>query len=259
MLSRGVTPSVLSSDSVALLPATAVTRLGLLLLATDLRSEIDAARLLPSGEVAVHAARVAFDNPTTPENLKDMEPRLATAAALLTPGTPLSAIYYACTSASAVIGDEAIDRTIGASQLGIPIVTPTRAARIAFKAMGVHRIALVTPYIEATALPMIAYFGAHGIDVTSALCFGFEDDRVMARIAPESLVAAALKADVAAADAVFVSCTALAALDVVEELEARIGKPVVTANQAALWMMRHFAGLTADPGGAGGLFALSPS
>ena len=70
---------------------------------------------------------------------------------------------------------------------------------------------------------------------------------------------ATLQADIAAADAVFVSCTALPALDVVAELEARLGKPVVTANQAALWMMRHFAGLTADPGGAGGLFALSPS
>ncbi|MGX1097533.1 aspartate racemase/maleate isomerase family protein [Amorphus sp. MBR-141] len=259
MLSRGVAPRVLSSDSLALVPSTSVTRLGLLLLATDLRSEIDAARLLPAGEVAVHAARVAFDNPTTPENLRDMEPRLATAAALLTPGTPLSAIYYACTSASAVIGDEAIDRTIGASQPGIPIVTPTRAARIAFDAMSVRRVALVTPYIEATALPMIAYFGSHGIEITSALCFGFEDDRTMARISPESLVDATLRADVSAADAVFVSCTALPALDVVAELEARLGKPVVTANQAALWMMRHFAGLTADPGGAGRLFALSPS
>lgn len=259
MHARGVTPRVLPSTSVSLLPASAPTRLGLLLLATDLRSEIDAARLLPAGEVAVHAARVAFDNPTTPENLRDMEPRLATAAALLTPGTPLSAIYYACTSASAVIGDETIDRTIGAAQSGVPIVTPTRAARIAFTAMSARRIALVTPYIEATALPMIDYFGSHGLEITSALCFGLEDDRVMARMSPESLVAATLQADVSTADAVFVACTALPALDVVAELEARLGKPVVTANQAALWMMRHLAGLTADPGGAGGLFALSPS
>ncbi len=135
-----------------------------------------------------------------------MGARLATAAALLTPGTPLSAIYYACTSASAVIGDEAIDRAIGASQPGIPIVTPTRAARIAFKAMGVHRIALVTPYIEATAVPMIAYFGSHGIEVTSALCFGFEDDRVLARISPASPVAATPQDDIAAADARLLTC-----------------------------------------------------
>lgn len=258
MLARGVTPRILPSDSVTLLPTTALTRVGLLLLATDLRSEIDAARLLPAGEVAVHAARVAFDNPTTPENLRDMEPRLATGAALLTPGTPLAAIYYACTSASAVMGDETLDRTIGMAQPGVPVVTPTRAARLAFAAMSARRVALVTPYIEATALPMIAYFGSHGIEITSALCFGLEDDRVMARMSPESLIDATLQADVSAADAVFLSCTALPALDVVAEIEARLGKPVVTANQAGFWMMRHLAGLTADPGGAGGLFALSP-
>lgn len=258
MLSRSVRPKSIEAGRLDLTPETALRRIGLLLLATDLRTELDAAGLLSAPGVAVHATRVAFDNPTTPDNLRRMEPRLADASRLLVPGTALSAIYYACTSASAVIGDDAVDRTIAAAHPGVPVVTPTRAALRAFEALSARRIALVTPYLEETATPMISYFGQCGIEVTSALCFGFEDDRVMARITPESLLATAAQADTASADAVFVSCTALPAVDIVAKLEDRIGLPVVTANQAALWVLRRHAGLTGDPGGCGSLFAHAP-
>jgi len=258
MLSRSVTPQTIETGRLTLQPDAAMRRIGLLLLATDLRTEIDAARLLAAPNVAVHSTRVAFDNPTTPDNLRQMEPRLADASRLLVPGTDLHAIYYACTSASAVIGDDAIDRTIAEAHPDVPVVTPTRAALDAFRVLGARRIALVTPYVEETAIPMIAYFGRFGIEVTTAVCFGFEDDRVMARITPESLLETAAGVDLASADAVFVSCTALPSVDIAASLEQRVGLPVVTANQAALWALRGHAGITGDPGGAGSLFAHPP-
>jgi len=258
MLSRSVTPQTIETGRLTLQPDAAMRRIGLLLLATALRTEIDAARLLAAPNVAVHSTRVAFDNPTTPDNLRQMEPRLADASRLLVPGTDLHAIYYACTSASAVIGDDAIDRTIAEAHPDVPVVTPTRAALDAFRVLGARRIALVTPYVEETAIPMIAYFGRFGIEVTTAVCFGFEDDRVMARITPESLLETAAGVDLASADAVFVSCTALPSVEIAASLEQRVGLPVVTANQAALWALRGHAGITGDPGGAGSLFAHPP-
>lgn len=254
MATTGLSLTCLSPERFALVPEAAIRRAGLIALATDLTSERDAAVLLPTREIGLHVTRVAYENPTTPDNLRRMAPRLGEAATLLAPGSELDAIYYACTSASVVIGDGAIETAIAAARPGTPVITPTRAATVAFAALGVRRIALVTPYVEATTTPMIDYFAACGVSVISALCFGFDDDRAMARITHESLVEAVLTADPEEAEAVFLSCTALPSLGVIAALEARLGLPVVASNQAGYWMMRRYLGFGGGLEGYGRLF-----
>ncbi|MGS4943986.1 aspartate racemase/maleate isomerase family protein [Meridianimarinicoccus sp. RP-17] len=238
-----VTPSEVA---VALDPADAVARLGLIVLSTDLTTERDAARIVPPDHAAVHVARVPFQNPTTPENLRRMAPLLTRAADLILPGEPLAGIYYACTSASVVIGDAEVGEAIHAARPGVPVVTPTAASLDAFAALGVRRIALVTPYLPCTTVPMVGYFERGGLETVSAHCLGMEDDRDMARVSAQTIIDAVLAADSDAAEAVFLSCTALPALGVIDTLEARLGKPVVTSNQAGLWRMLRHAGLMAD-------------
>ena len=55
------------------------------------------------------------------------------------------------------------------------------------------------------------------------------------------------------ADGVFISCTAWRALEVVEELEQRLGKPVVTSNQATIWLALKRLGITTPIKGYGRL------
>ena len=226
-------------------------RLGLIALATDLTFERDAARLLHPDEAALHVTRVAFENPTTPESLRAMAPRLAEAAALLAPGVPLSAVCYACTAASVAIGGAAVEAAIGRARPGVPVVTPASAALTAFAVLGVRRVALLTPYLARTAEPMAAFFADAGVEVVRAVCFGMEDDRDMARLDPGALAEAAVALDAPGVEAVFVSCTALPALVVAGRIEAALGKPVVTSNGASLWAMRRLAGLPGGPGGPG--------
>lgn len=246
-----------SRVAVALDPRAAVARLGLIVLSTDLTTERDAARIVPHDRAAVHVARVPFRNPTTPENLRRMGPLLTRAAELILPDEPLAAIYYACTSASVVIGDAAVAAAIHATRPGVPVVTPTLASLDAFAALGVRRIALVTPYLPETTAPMVAYFTRAGLDIVAARCLGLEDDRDMARVSARTIIDAVLAADCDAAQAVFLSCTALPTLGVIATLETRLGKPVVTSNQAGLWRMLRHAGLVADHA-PGRVFAASP-
>lgn len=231
-----------------------IRRLGLIALATDLTSERDFARLVPQDAAAVHTARIAFENPTTPETLMRMQPGLMRAADLILPDIPLDAICYSCTAASVVIGDEAVAGAINAARPGVPVVTPTGAARAAFRALGVRRIAVLTPYLIETSQPMAAYFSRHGLDVIRLHCLGMEDDREMARVSRETIVNAAVAVDTPEAEALFISCTALPALGAVAEIEARIGKPVVTSNQASIWAMLCHAGLGGQIEGYGRLF-----
>jgi maleate isomerase len=258
--SAAALPSIATwPDPVALADRAAVRRFGLILLATDLTTERDVARLLPREGTAVHATRVAFCNPTTADNLRAMAPHLEAAAGLLVPDAPLAAICYACTSASVVIGDAAVRETIARVRPGVPVVTPTGAARRALATLGAGRIALLTPYLAETTRPVAEHFAAHGFDVVKATCLGLDDDRDMARVPAKTIVAAALAADSPEAEALFVSCTALPALEVVDAIEARIGKPVVSSNQASIWEMLHLAGLPAAPRGYGRLFDTAPA
>lgn len=234
-----------------------VTRFGLIALATDLTSERDAWRVLPADRNALHVTRVPYENPTTPENLARMAPTLTAAADLLVPGIDLAAICYSCTAASVEIGDGAVADAIQKARPGVPIVTPPDAAIAAFSALGINRIALVTPYLVETTEPMAGYFTRRGLEIVSAQCLGLSDDRDMARVSGASILQAVQAADRPDAEGVFLSCTALPALAAIDAIEERIGKPVVSSNQASFWRMAQLAGVPPLPTAPGRLFRLS--
>ena len=217
-------------------------RVGLVTLATDHTSEPDFRRMVASERVGVYVARIAYANPTTPENLRRMQPALEQGAGLILPGESLDAICYSCTSASVVIGDAEIEQAIQRAKPGAPVVTPPMAAMRGLKAFGAQRISVLTPYTVETSRPMAAYFERHGFDIASFTCLGMDDDREMARIAPEMLVELARAATAPDAEALFVSCTALRAALAAPGIEEAIGRPVVTSNQATAWNCLRLCG-----------------
>lgn len=253
-----MTSVALSPVKVEFEPSEAVSRLGAILLSTDLTSERDARRVIPEGSAALHVTRVAHENPTTPETLRRMGPRLAAAADLLSHVPRLAAVWYSCTAASVEIGDAAVAAAINGALPGVPVVTPPLAAIEGFAAMGVRQIALVTPYLVETTEPMVDYFARHGLEVVAAQCLGIADDRDMARVTARTIVDAVDAADVDETEGVFISCTALPAFGVVGEIEARLAKPVVSSNQASLWRLLHHAGLQPRSGAPGRLFRVAP-
>lgn len=232
-------------------------RVGLVVLATDHTSEQDFRRLVAGDRIGVYVARVAYENPTTPENLRRMQPRLAEAAGLILPGEDLDAICYSCTSASVVMGDEAVERAIASAKPGAPVVTPPAAARRALDGLGARRVSVLTPYTEETGRPMADYFERHGYDVAGFTCLGLDDDREMARISPASLVAAAREATARDAQALFISCTALRSAQAVPEIERAIGRPVVTSNLATAWLSLGYCGEGRSRPDLGRLMALA--
>ena len=72
--------------------------------------------------------------------------------------------------------------------------------------------------------------------------FHFDIDYEMAAISPEAILESAALLDSPESEAVFLPCTGLRASSVIEPLEQRIGKPVVTAHQAMLWHALKLAG-----------------
>jgi maleate isomerase len=217
-------------------------RIGMIILATDHTTEADYQRMVADARIGLYVNRIAYANPTTPDNLRQMLPALTDCTALILPGEPLDAVLFSCSSASVVIGDAEIARAIGKAKPGALVVTPTLAATSALNALGAGRISILTPYTAETSHPMAAYFAERGFEVASFTCLGFEDDREMARIAPSALARIAREVTAPDADALFISCTALRAASVAGAIEGAIGCPVVTSNQATAWMCLRYCG-----------------
>lgn len=231
-------------------------RIGLIVLATDHTSEADFRRMVASDRVGVYVARIAYANPVTPENLRRMQPALTETAALLLPDEDLDAICYSCTSASVVIGDDAVNAAISAAKPGAVVVTPTSAALAGLRALGARRISVLTPYTVETSRPLVEYFDDRGLEIVRFTCLGLSDDRQMARLTPESLFEAACEATATDAEALFISCTALRAAAIAGWIESAIGRPVVTSNQATAWQCLRMTGDSGSPGTFGRIFSL---
>lgn len=230
-------------------------RIGLVALGTDFTAELDFAQMRPSDQVGLYVNRVPFANPTTRENLLRMQPHLAEAAALILPDERLDAIAYACTSASALIGDDQVRAALQQGKPGTPCVTPTSAALAAFAALGVSRVSVMAPYVQEVSEGLADYFASQGLDVLTLGYLGIADDRQIGKLTPQSVLESAVAATAPDAEGLFLSCTALRAAPLVQELEQRLGKVVITSNQAMVWQSLRAAGCTAPIAGYGRLLA----
>lgn len=236
--------------------AAARAALGLIVLAADETLEPEIARLMPGGGVALHHARIPSAPDVTPETLARMEADLPAAAALL-PDRSFAAIGYACTSGATVIGPARVAALVRGAREAVAVVDPLSATIDACAALGVRRLGFVTPYLPEVSALMRAALERAGLEIAAFGSFEQRSEAVVARIAEASTLAAILEIGAAPeVEAVFASCTNLRAFGVVEEAEARLGKPVVTSNLALGWRMLRLAGVDPAPGAPGRLFAV---
>ena len=121
-------------------------RVGLVILATDHTTEPDFQRMVASDRIGLYTARIPYANPTTPDNLRRMQPSLTEGTSLILPDEVLDVICYSCTAASVVIGDDEIEAAINLAKPAVPVVTPPLAAVRGLQALGAKRISILTPY-----------------------------------------------------------------------------------------------------------------
>lgn len=217
-------------------------RVGLIALATDHTSEVDYAQMLVPRGVGVYGTRIPYANPVTPETLRAMAPSLGQAAALILPGEPLDAVIYGCTSASVCIGDAVVAGAIRQGKPDVAVVTPVSATLAALRALDARRISVLTPYSVNTSRPMAELFEAESFAIDRFTCLDMDDDREMARISPDSIIALAVDAAANGSDALFISCTAVRAAGVIAQVEAAVGIPVVSSNYACAWYVLRLLG-----------------
>jgi maleate isomerase len=112
---------------------------------------------------------------------------------------------------------------------------------------------LASPYRDN--LHEIAFLQEAGIRVLHDRALGLTSDGFIAE-PPSTWVRVVMEEADPEADGYFLSCTNIHSLDVLEELEERLGKPVVASNQAVLWHCLRLLGLGDVAPGLGRLMGI---
>jgi maleate isomerase len=217
-------------------------RLGLIVLQVDETIEQDFRHLFSPEVARLHVSRVPSGAELTPDTIATMESALPAAASLL-PG-PFDVVGYACTSGATLIGTQRVRELVTAATQTRAVTDPLSAALANCRALGLARIGIVSPYIASVAEPIRTAFEAAGIAVPDTLSFGEEIEARVARIAPASIAEAAY--DLArrkSLDGIFLSCTNLRTLDILDPLTQELGLPVLSSNQCLAWHMATLSGV----------------
>ncbi|MCA1706213.1 MAG: Asp/Glu racemase, partial [Actinobacteria bacterium] len=140
-------------------------------------------------------------------------------------------VVYACTSGS-FVGGAAGEEDLCATMVdaGAPAACTASGAVVeALRVLGVERLAIGTPYVEAVNRPLVGFLAEHGVRTTACQGLGLLDN--IWRVSYREVVELVRALDTDDADALFLGCTNLPTYDLIEPLEQAVGKPIVTANQ----------------------------
>lgn len=238
-------------------PIGSAATMGLIVLQVDETIEQDFRRLFPAPEVALYVSRIPSGAALTPATIAQMAVDLPQAASLLPPAARFDVIGYACTSGTTLIGVDQVTRLVQDNATTQAVTNPLTATIAALAALEVKSVAIVSPYIASVAVPICQAFADAGFEVPVTLTFGEQIEANVARIDPASIYAAALQAgQTRGVEAVFLSCTNLRTLDIIDDLEHQLGLPVISSNQALAWHMARQATVRVATDTPGALFRL---
>lgn len=234
---------------------------GFIGLSTDRVCEQDVRAFLPDDDgIEVFGARIPMAPVASTETLTALRDHVTDTARQLIPWGRLDAIGFGCTSGAVAVGTGKLAGLIGAVRPGVPVANPVDGAADALKALGCRKVALITPYQAGPSGLIEGYFRDQGIEAVTKASFFLDGDPDMNRVSAECLIEAGAEIGKhAGAEALFISCTGLSTHKVIAPLEAKLGKPVVTSNQALTWAMMRAAGDRRTLTGRGRLFELKPA
>ena len=186
--------------------------------------------------------------------LAELKRPLSEAAEALSDIKP-NVIVFHCTANSMESG-QAHERAIVdiiEQASGCPALTTAQAITQAFDRVGIKKLVLISPYVQATNQLEVNYLSEAGYTVLHEKGLALES-QTYSTITPEKwkkVVKDNLRPD---ADGYFLSCTNTRMIEAISDLERDLAKPVVNSNQATIWACLKKLGIQHSDARLGRLF-----
>jgi len=225
-------------------------KLGLIVPSWNTVMEYESQRMAANG-TSVHTMRISH-TADTEENVIWMGTQVPAAAKLLG-HAKVEVICYGCTGGGFIKGpgyDQQLSDEIKAAT-GIPGTTTIVGVTDALRVFKAKRICVASPYEPWLNEKLRVFLDQSGFQVLAIQGLGTQ---AHSTIGPEQVEALVMSVDRPEADAIFISCTNFGTLDIIESLEKKLGKPVVSSNSSSMWKMMRLVGDRSPVPGGGRLF-----
>ncbi len=229
-------------------------RLGVIVPSVNIVVEAWYPQVVPPG-VSVHVARMLMPSGNEPERFIEMDQTDGVRAIHQLASCRPHAIAYGCTASSVVQG-HAFDAQLQAEIpriAGCPGTSATIAILAACRTLGIKRVTAVSPYPAEVDAAEHRFFAAGGVETIAGAHLGITEGLRLAEPTPQAILDLALGAFDPASDGTIIACLNFRSHPIIDELERRTKKPVVTSTQATLWHLLRLAGIAQPIAGYGRL------
>ena len=219
-------------------------RLGVIVPSVNIVVEEWYPRVVPNA-VSVHFARMLIADGSSPEQIIAMDREGGKRAIGQIASCRPRAVAYGCTASSIVQGHAFDERLRGEIRhiAGVPATTATDSIFAACRALGLRQVTAISPYIEAVDAAEQRFFAEGGIETVASAHLGIAEGFRLAEPEPDAILGLSLSAWDPQSDGLIAACLNFRSHPIIDALEARIGKPVVTSTQAVLWHLLRLAGV----------------
>ena len=212
-----------------------IPKVGLIVLATDSMIEKDFLKVFNEVPADLFINRITNYNPVTADNLNKMVDNITSVTENILPGEKVDCVVYGCTSGTIVSGYDNIKKKINLAKPDALVTAPSTAVLNALKKKNINKISIVTPYIKSLNDDVVNFFKNNNFEITSNTYFDIESDVDIGKVDQEKLLEILSTIDHKNAEALFVSCTSLPVLNIIEKLEKKLNITVLSSNQALIW------------------------
>lgn len=232
-------------------------RVGLIIPSSNRMVEQEMISWFPSNVVA-HVTRLRMTGPNR-KSLRDLLPEVEQACAALV-DAKCDAVAFHCTANSMSEGSGGEAALLEAlRRAGAPAVaTTSTAVKEALKVLGARRIALITPYSQHATEEETHFLTESGFEKMHARALGLAGSDAYCATPQEFWRDQSLMLPDRNFDALFLSCANISCMGVIDEVEAAIGRPVITSNQVVLWEGLRLIGWQGEKKLPGRLFRALP-
>ena len=228
-------------------------KIGFIMMSTDLAGESDFFDIIPK-DVGIHITRLKTEDHTTNETLSKHIDHMADAASRIQPDVKPNVISYSCTSGSIIIGEKKIMSEIKrGAPYAIPMTLVTGVVD-ALRELRIKKIVVGTPYLDEINTKEAEFLYNKGFEILNIQGLNLSTGIEFGRVTPKYWKKFALEINDQDADAIFLSCGGIRAVEVIDEIENIVGKPVITSNQAQVWSCLRKAGIKDHIKGFGKIF-----
>ena len=244
----------IQNDLKPIIQNTTNPRIGVITLSTDFTIEQDFRKICHDLPIDIFFNRIPFINPLNHENYLKMAEHIPEVSEQILPGEKIDVIAYGCTSGTIAIGEEHISSQVQKSKPEAKVTTPITAALKAFKKLNLKNIAVLTPYPKDVNVTVFDYLSKNDLTIDSFNSFNLNYDSEIAKVSLESLKENIGNINLEKVDGLFVSCTALKIVDILDEVEKKFNTTVISSNQAIIWDCLQLLDMNVKISGYGKLF-----